>query len=126
MAHQYIGLQQLIALLGGEKRRGSGGEHICLCPAHNDKDPSLSVKEGDKGIVMTCTSRGCSTEAICEKLGIKMSELFFDPMRTRAAIVTCGGLCPGLNNVIRSAYLELRSAFRLPCLMFCSLRYTQV
>jgi len=33
--------------------------------------------------------------------------LFFDPARTKAAIVTCGGLCPGLNNVIRSAVLEL-------------------
>lgn len=79
MAHKYIGLQQLINLLGGEKRRGTKGEHICLCPAHNDKDPSLSVREGDKGIVMTCTSRGCSTEAICEAIGVKMSELFFDP-----------------------------------------------
>ncbi|MGA8053057.1 MAG: hypothetical protein WCA12_04220, partial [Burkholderiales bacterium] len=28
--------------------------------------------------------------------------LFFDPKQTRAGIVTCGGLCPGLNNVIRS------------------------
>src|SRR4030042_7164559 len=34
-------------------------------------------------------------------------KIFFDPARTRAAIVTCGGLCPGLNNVIRSAFLEL-------------------
>ena len=80
MAHKYIGLQQLISLLGGEKKRGSKGEHICLCPAHDDKDPSLSVREGDKGIVMTCVSRGCTTEAICERLGIKMSELFFDPL----------------------------------------------
>ncbi len=32
---------------------------------------------------------------------------FFRPEETRAAIVTCGGLCPGLNNVIRSAFLEL-------------------
>jgi 6-phosphofructokinase 1 len=31
----------------------------------------------------------------------------FDPRRTRAALVTCGGICPGLNNVIRSAVLEL-------------------
>ena len=29
------------------------------------------------------------------------SKLFFDPKQTRAGIVTCGGLCPGLNNVIR-------------------------
>jgi 6-phosphofructokinase 1 len=33
--------------------------------------------------------------------------IYFDPFYTTAAIVTCGGLCPGLNNVIRSIYLEL-------------------
>lgn len=34
-------------------------------------------------------------------------KLYFDPKKTRAGIVTCGGLCPGLNNVIRSLFLEL-------------------
>jgi 6-phosphofructokinase 1 len=34
-------------------------------------------------------------------------QVFFDPANTTAAIVTCGGLSPGLNNVIRAAYLEL-------------------
>jgi 6-phosphofructokinase 1 len=34
-------------------------------------------------------------------------KLFFDATKTRAGIVTCGGLCPGLNNVIRSLFLEL-------------------
>ena len=34
-------------------------------------------------------------------------KIFFDPRKTRVAIITCGGLCPGLNNVIRSAFLEL-------------------
>ncbi|HSV62932.1 MAG TPA: 6-phosphofructokinase, partial [Chthoniobacterales bacterium] len=33
--------------------------------------------------------------------------LFFDAPKTRAGIVTCGGLCPGLNNVIRSLFLQL-------------------
>src|ERR1700753_1050892 len=33
--------------------------------------------------------------------------IYFEPSRTRAAIVTCGGLCPGLNNVIRGLVLEL-------------------
>lgn len=28
-------------------------------------------------------------------------KLFFDPAQTKVAIVTCGGLCPGLNNVIK-------------------------
>jgi 6-phosphofructokinase 1 len=34
--------------------------------------------------------------------------IYFDPAHTTVAIVTCGGLSPGLNNVIRSIYLELR------------------
>lgn len=29
-------------------------------------------------------------------------KIFFDPTKTKAAVVTCGGLCPGLNNVIQS------------------------
>lgn len=29
-------------------------------------------------------------------------KIFFEPSRVRMGIVTCGGLCPGLNNVIRS------------------------
>lgn len=33
--------------------------------------------------------------------------IYFDPARTTVAIVTCGGLCPGLNNVIRSAVFQL-------------------
>jgi 6-phosphofructokinase 1 len=39
------------------------------------------------------------------------SKLFFDPAQTRAGIVTCGGLCPGLNNVIRSLFLELHHGY---------------
>ncbi|HYP06342.1 MAG TPA: 6-phosphofructokinase [Bryobacteraceae bacterium] len=37
--------------------------------------------------------------------------IFFDPATARAAIVTCGGVCPGLNNVIRSLVLCLRVHF---------------
>jgi len=33
--------------------------------------------------------------------------LFFDPARTVCGIVTCGGLCPGLNDVIRAVTLSL-------------------
>jgi len=39
------------------------------------------------------------------------ARIFFDPKETRAGIVTCGGLCPGLNNVIRSLFLELHYGY---------------
>lgn len=42
-----------------------------------------------------------------EKAGPREA-VYFNPKHVTAAIVTCGGLCPGLNNVIRSIYLELR------------------
>ena len=45
-----------------------------------------------------------------EKAGPR-PRLFFAPATTRAAIVTCGGLCPGLNNVIRSVTRELRRGY---------------
>jgi 6-phosphofructokinase 1 len=41
-----------------------------------------------------------------EKAGPRQ-DIYFDPPKTAAAIVTCGGLCPGLNNVIRSVFLQL-------------------
>src|SRR5262245_31667833 len=39
------------------------------------------------------------------------ANIFFDPRKTRAGIVTCGGLCPGLNDVIRSLYFELHHGY---------------
>lgn len=34
-------------------------------------------------------------------------KIYFDPARVTAGIVSCGGLCPGLNNVIRGLVQEL-------------------
>jgi 6-phosphofructokinase 1 len=38
-------------------------------------------------------------------------DIFFEPSQTKAAIVTCGGLCPGLNNVIRSLVISLHQQY---------------
>ena len=35
------------------------------------------------------------------------SRIYFDPREVKAGIVTCGGLCPGLNDVIRAVVLSL-------------------
>ncbi len=44
--------------------------------------------------------------ALMEKSGPR-EKIFFDPREVHAAIVTCGGLCPGLNDVIRSIAMTL-------------------
>ncbi|MDM9632538.1 ATP-dependent 6-phosphofructokinase [Robiginitalea aurantiaca] len=61
---------------------------------------SLGLKEG--GI-----------PAAVEKAGPR-KKIFFDPAKTTAAIVTCGGLCPGINNVIRSLVMGLHYFYGVP------------
>lgn len=53
-------------------------------------------------------------EELLFELAGPRDRLFFDPHQTRAGIVTCGGLCPGMNNVIRSLYLELHHGYGVP------------
>ena len=40
-------------------------------------------------------------------------KVYFDPSKLRCAIVTCGGLCPGLNDIIRAVVLELYYRYRV-------------
>uniref|UniRef100_A0A7S1RYX3 Phosphofructokinase domain-containing protein n=1 Tax=Alexandrium catenella TaxID=2925 RepID=A0A7S1RYX3_ALECA len=42
----------------------------------------------------SATSKGCVRANACK-------EIWWDPSEVRAAVVTCGGLCPGLNSIIR-------------------------
>lgn len=70
-----------------------------ICPEYvNDDDKSsfqvkFNVKEGERSDL--CFERAGPRE-----------HMYFDPAQTKVAIVTCGGLSPGLNNVIRSIFRE--------------------
>lgn len=59
---------------------------------------------------LTCERPG---NVLFEKAGPR-ERVFFDAAQSRAAVVTCGGLCPGLNNVIRSLVLSLRCHYGVP------------
>jgi 6-phosphofructokinase 1 len=45
-------------------------------------------------------------ESFLEKAGPR-ENIYFDPQNTKVGIVTCGGLCPGLNDVIRAVVRTL-------------------
>lgn len=57
-------------------RAGSG--FLACCPAHGDRDPSLSVKQGDDGRVLFSCKAGCSFKEVVSALGMKESEMFPD------------------------------------------------
>ena len=46
-------------------------------------------------------------EPACFEMAGPREKIYFDPSKLRCALVTCGGLCPGLNDIIRSIVLEL-------------------
>jgi len=63
------------AKTGGKPRpNGKGGFHV-RCPAHEDRDASLSVNRGDKGTVFKCFA-GCTSVEVLASLGLKASQLF--------------------------------------------------
>lgn len=51
------------------------------------------------------------TEPITIERSGPRQKIFFDPKKSRAAIVTCGGLCPGLNDVIRGLVMTLNYSY---------------
>src|ERR1700743_539832 len=55
--------------------------------------------------IETATGHDLPADIFFEKAGPRET-LFFEPRQTKAAIITCGGVCPGLNNVVRSAVME--------------------
>ena len=80
-----------------------------VLPGSDDGEGGSFVPEGTRVRLRVEIAPGEEPEAApiaFEKAGPR-GEIFFDPPRTRAAVVTCGGLCPGTNNVIRSLFHEL-------------------
>ncbi|MDY6833523.1 MAG: ATP-dependent 6-phosphofructokinase [Chloroflexota bacterium] len=67
-------------------------------------------QDEDNGILVDPTLRGCrgsDEELIVMEAAGPRSKIFCKPKTSRAAIVTCGGLCPGLNDVIRGITMVL-------------------
>lgn len=49
-------LADIVGTLGGT---WSSHVAMCRCPAHTDSNPSLSIRQGERGILVTCFA-GCS------------------------------------------------------------------
>jgi len=74
-------LQNVLSRLQGVRKDGRGWK--ALCPAHNDRKPSLKVDEGEGGKVLVKCFAGCRTEDIVAAIGLNMSNLYPEPERKR-------------------------------------------
>ncbi|MDT7533119.1 toprim domain-containing protein [Sphingobium sp. SA2] len=59
--------QELVDIVGALGGTWSGNVAMCRCPAHSDTDPSLSIRQGDRGILVTCFA-GCAREDVLREL----------------------------------------------------------
>src|SRR5688572_16128493 len=63
-----------LLILGATLR---GDEYFARCPAHDDHNPSLTFKDGERGVLIRCHA-GCQPEAIVRACGLTLRDLFFD------------------------------------------------
>ena len=81
------------------KRTGAGRWKAC-CPSHNDRSPSLSIREGENGHVTLFCRAGCSLDAILAALHLVADDLSGPP------------LSPAQQDAILAAYEGRLSAAR--------------
>ena len=68
-------VHRLLARLDKVKANGPGRWLAC-CPAHDDRSPSLAIREtGDGTILLKCFT-GCPTSDVLAAVGMEMHELF--------------------------------------------------
>lgn len=75
-------IQELLSMLHGVRGPNGSGEYQCKCPAHDDRKASLSVRAGEKGIVLHCQA-GCEPTDVCRALGITVRDLFYQPRQSK-------------------------------------------
>lgn len=92
------------------------GEAIHLSPLKNVyfiSDEGKIVYDVDYDNIVTHFKNGNLDEIITLEEAGPRKHLFYNPEEVVAGIVTCGGLCPGLNNVIRSLFMQLHYQYKV-------------
>ena len=73
---------ELVGSLESVRARGPN-KWGARCPAHADKSPSLSIREGDDGRLLVHCFAGCTIDEITSALGLRVSDLFTDATISR-------------------------------------------
>jgi hypothetical protein len=71
-----VQVEELLSRLTKVKKTGTDKWQAC-CPAHEDRSPSMSIKDADGTILLHCFA-GCPVDDICGAIGVEMTDLFPD------------------------------------------------
>ena len=67
-------IETLISRLDGVKETGNG-KYVARCPAHDDKSPSLAIKECSDGRILIHDFAGCETEDVLAAIGLEFHDI---------------------------------------------------
>jgi hypothetical protein len=67
-------VERLLSKLPDATRSGDGWS--ARCPAHEDRRPSLSVREGEDGRALVWCHAGCTVDAVCAAVDLRVRDLF--------------------------------------------------
>ena len=70
-----IGTESFLQHLSKVKRTGAD-RWIACCPAHDDKTPSLAIRQTADGVVLIRCFAGCAAHEIVAAVGMNLSDLF--------------------------------------------------
>lgn len=69
-------LENVLSRAVGKVRKGHHGQYTLNCFAHEDKAPSLSVRETPDGAVLLHCFGGCEVADVVASMGLQMTDLF--------------------------------------------------
>jgi len=78
-------LSELVERL--DKVKGKEGRYTASCPAHEDKSPSLALRELSDGRILMHCFGGCSTVSVLDAMGLTMTDLFPEKLDVASAPV---------------------------------------
>ena len=84
-----------------EKVKKTGAGWTARCPAHDDRNPSLSITEGDDGRVLLKCHAGCDLDAICRAMDVQPKDLFVEPVPGRSGARVYGTAKEAAEAVLR-------------------------
>jgi hypothetical protein len=59
---------------------------LCSCPSHDDKSPSLSIKQEPDGHILLHCFAGCSVGEILDTIGVDIGDLFPEEVHHKAPV----------------------------------------
>lgn len=73
------GAELILARLRGVRRCGPG-RWMAECPSHQDRTPSLSIRETSDGTILIHDFGSCSPADILAAIGLELRDLFPEPL----------------------------------------------